>query len=120
MRARKQTAVTTPNLMPRTWDDIVWLLVALLGNGYSHTWHADDSNYVPTGHHYKVVEYNIPTPSEAYNDRRNFRLWKNNCTTRIETGRGSAHGTGVFHHPAAYSSYHGFFDQTFWFPNRRE
>ena len=78
MHARDNTYLTTPNLkfekgnLP--WGEALWkytrpILVALLGNGYSHVWHTKDfdysteerynDGYVPEGRHHKFIRSNV-------------------------------------------------------------
>lgn len=109
MNARNDTYVTTPDVSFKGFDAL-WMLTALLGNGYSHTWHTQDitnvpgqthPGYVPSGHYYKFVQSNVPYPAnaQAYLAKQNFGLFTNNCTTRLGLG---------FIHPAHYSSYYNY------------
>ncbi len=106
MQAEDNTYVTTPDVSIKG-SDLIWLLEALLGNGYSHTWHSKDTEYVPSGHYYKQVQRNVPYPenAEAYlSTLSKDTLTTNNCTTRFG-----------FTLPATYSSrYHYFGQGAYW------
>lgn len=92
------TYVTTPNISFKGLDNL-WMAVAFLTNGRSHTWHSMDSQYVPSGHHYKRVRNNVSYPGDAEsylskhanNGTKNFNLINNNCTTRFGAPNPSAY-----------------------------
>jgi hypothetical protein len=82
MLARKDTYVATPGFSGI--DDIVWNLVAILGNGYSHTGHTQDQVYVAVGHGMASVQNNVSSPGEGYLDTLSLKtLTTNNCTLRF-------------------------------------
>ncbi|RJQ52386.1 MAG: hypothetical protein C4526_08215 [Nitrospiraceae bacterium] len=103
MQSQNNTYLTTHSF--HGVDDILWNFIALIGNGSSHTWHTQDSQYVPEGSYYRHVQSNVPYPAgaEAYNhkvgniftSRTGFNLFNNNCTTRF----------GYMHPASYYSNY---------------
>ena len=117
MHARNDTYLTTPNLkFTRDPDNSLWvdlwkytrpILVALLGNGYSHVWHTKDydydtsdhnDGYVPSGRHYKFIRSNVEYKGQDYarNHWTNYDLFTNSCCSRF----------GYLHPAMYYSDYH--------------
>ena len=64
-------------------SDIFWNMIALLGNGYSHTGHTQDITLNMTGRSIMYMD-TVNFPGEGY--RNNYNLFTNNCTTRFGMG----------------------------------
>ncbi|MBI5606908.1 MAG: RHS repeat-associated core domain-containing protein [Deltaproteobacteria bacterium] len=78
--------------------DIFWHLVALLGDGNSHTWHTQDVEKLPeAGRFATLVQKNVPWSGESY--LHNYNIFTNNCTTRL--------GQDVWN-PSQYNAYHNY------------
>ncbi|NGX53443.1 MAG: hypothetical protein K1000chlam4_00155, partial [Chlamydiae bacterium] len=125
------TYLTTPDLKftrhegVSFWTD-VWkytrpILVALLGNGYSHVWHTKDydydpnpyrnNGYVPEGRHYKFIQSNVPYTGQDYalNNWANYHLIHNSCCSRYN-----------HLHPARYYSDHHYPEMgIYWWRRKR-